>query len=100
MNLETTVQRQVELNYTLKSLTQQLEVITNKIAGEKNEEMGIDKPKFQPNGIIDELQYLQENSNETLQEVERLLRRLSEATWQPSMPIEMEYVQKEYPVSN
>ena len=40
------------------------------------------KPKYQPNGIIDELQYLQEENKETLQEAERLLRRLSEATWQ------------------
>ena len=48
------------------------------------------KPEFQPNGIIDELQYLQENNKETLQEAERLLIRLSEATWQPSTPVETE----------
>jgi len=90
MNLETTVNRQADLNYGLKNLTNQLEVIVNKIAGEKNEEVGIDKPKFQPNGIIDELQYLQENNNETLQEAERLLRRLSEATWMPSTSVETE----------
>ena len=48
----------------------------------ENIETEIEKPKFQPNGIIDELQYLQEENKETLQEAERLLRRLSEATWQ------------------
>ena len=42
----------------------------------------IKKPEYQPNGIIDELQYLQEENKETLQEAERLLKRLSEATWQ------------------
>ena len=32
----------------------------------------IKKPEYQPNGIIDELQYLQEENKETLQEAERL----------------------------
>ena len=40
------------------------------------------KPEYQPNGLLDELQYLQENNKEVLQEAERLLKRLSEATWQ------------------
>ena len=53
-------------------LTKKKEVVTEEI----------EKPKFQPNGIIDELQYLQEGNKEILQEAERLLKRLSEATWQ------------------
>lgn len=82
MNLETTIYRQQDLNHTLKSLTNQLEVVVNKIAGEKDKEKEIAKPERLTNGIIDELQYLQEENKETLEEAERLLIRLSEATWQ------------------
>mgnify|MGYP006335769023 CR=1 FL=1 len=83
MNLETLTQRQEDLNYRLNDFTIQLRVVVDKIAG-KELETGENtlKPEFQPNGIIDELQYLQEEKKETLQEAERLLRRLSEATWQ------------------
>ena len=35
MNLETTIYRQQDLNHTLKILTNQLEVVVNKIAGKK-----------------------------------------------------------------
>lgn len=83
MNLETTVQRQVELNYRLNDFTMQLRVVVDKIAGKENTKEEIAKPEYQPNGLLDELQYLQEGNKETLQEAERLLRILSEATWQP-----------------
>ena len=82
MNLETVTQRQVDLNYRLNDFTIQLRVVVNKIAGEKDKKGEILKPERLTNGIIDELQYLQEENKETLQEAERLLRRLSEATWQ------------------
>ena len=82
MNLETVTQRQEDLNYRLNDFTIQLRVVVDKIAGKENLETEIEKPKYQPNGIIDELQYLQEENKETLQEAERLLKRLSEATWQ------------------
>lgn len=99
MNLETVTQRQVDLNYILNDFTIQLRTVVNKIAGEENIGiLGEEKLKFQPNGIIDELQYLQENNREILQEAERLLRRLSEATWQPIQ--EVGCVQKECRVSN
>ena len=82
MNLETTIYRQQDLNHTLKSLTNQLEVVVNKIAGEKDKEKEIAKPERLTNGILDSLYFLQEENKETLEEVERLLKRLSEATWQ------------------
>ena len=82
MNLETTIYRQQDLNHTLKSLTNQLEVVVNKIAGEKDKEKEIPKPERLTNGILDSLYFLQEENKETLEEAERLLKRLSEATWQ------------------
>ena len=82
MNLETTIYRQQDLNHTLKSLTNQLEVVVNKIAGEKDKEKEIAKPERLTNGILDSLYFLQEENKETLEEAERLLKRLSEATWQ------------------
>ena len=82
MNLETTIYRQQDLNHTLKSLTNQLEVVVNKIAGEKDKEKEIAKPERLTNGILDNLYFLQEENKETLEEAERLLKRLSEATWQ------------------
>ena len=83
MNLETTVQRQEDLNYRLNDFTIQLRTVVSKIAGEGNNKvLEVEKPTYIPNGIIDELQYLQEENKETLQEAERLLKRLSEATWQ------------------
>ena len=82
MNLETTIYRQQDLNHTLKSLTNQLEVVVNKIAGEKDKEKEIAKPERLTNGILDSLYFLQEENKETLEEAERLLIRLSEATWQ------------------
>ena len=82
MNLETTIYRQQDLNHILKSLTNQLEVVVNKIAGEKDKEKEIAKPERLTNGILDSLYFLQEENKETLEEAERLLRRLSEATWQ------------------
>ena len=82
MNLETTIYRQQDLNHTLKSLTNQLEVVVNKIAGEKDKEKEITKPERLTNGILDSLYFLQEENKETLEEAERLLKRLSEATWQ------------------
>ena len=82
MNLETTIYRQQDLNHTLKSLTNQLEVVVNKIAGEKDKEKEMAKPERLTNGILDSLYFLQEENKETLEEAERLLKRLSEATWQ------------------
>ena len=82
MNLETTIYRQQDLNHTLKSLTNQLEVVVNKIAGEKDKEKEIAKPERLTNSILDNLYFLQEENKETLEEAERLLKRLSEATWQ------------------
>ena len=82
MNLETTIYRQQDLNHTLKSLTNQLEAVVNKIAGEKDKEKEIAKPERLTNGILDSLYFLQEENKETLEEAERLLKRLSEATWQ------------------
>ena len=82
MNLETTIYRQQDLNHKLKSLTNQLEVVVNKIAGEKDKEKEIAKPERLTNGILDSLYFLQEENKETLEEAERLLKRLSEATWQ------------------
>ena len=82
MNLETIVNTQLELDHTLKSLTNQLEVVVNKIAGEKDKEKEIAKPERLTNGILDSLYFLQEENKETLEEAERLLKRLSEATWQ------------------
>ena len=82
MNLETTIYRQQDLNHTLKSLTNQLEAVVDKIAGEKDKEKEIAKPERLTNSILDNLYFLQEENKETLQEVERLLKRLSEATWQ------------------
>ena len=82
MNLETTIYRQQDLNHTLKSLTNQLEVVVNKIAGEKDKEKEIAKPERLTNGMLDNLYFLQEENKETLEEAERLLKRLSEATWQ------------------
>ena len=82
MNLETTIYRQQDLNHILKSLTNQLEVVVNKIAGEKDKEKEIAKPERLTNGILDNLYFLQEENKETLEEAERLLKRLSEATWQ------------------
>ena len=82
MNLETTIYRQQDLNHTLKSLTNQLEAVVNKIAGEKDKEKEIAKPERLTNSILDNLYFLQEENKETLEEAERLLRRLSEATWQ------------------
>ena len=83
MNLETTVQRQEDLNYRLNDFTIQLRTVVSKIAGEENNKvLEEEKPTYIPNGIIDELQFLQENNKETLEEAERLLKRLSEATWQ------------------
>jgi phage tail sheath gpL-like len=88
MNLETTVQRQVDLNYRLNDFTIQLRVVVDKIAGKELETgENVLKPEFISNGIIDELQYLQEENKETLQEAERLLRRLVEATWQPEQAV-------------
>lgn len=98
MNLENTVQRQVELNYRLNDFTIQLRVVVDKIAGKESTEEEIAKPEFIPNGIIDELQFLQEENKETLQEAERLLRRLAEATWMPLQ--EVECLQKTYPTNN
>lgn len=83
MNLETLTQRQEDLNYRLNDFTIQLRTVVSKIAGEENNKvLEEEKPTYIPNGIIDELQYLQEENKETLQEAERLLKRLSEATWQ------------------
>ena len=82
MNLETLTQRQEDLNYRLNDFTMQLRVVVDKIAGKENTEEGILKSEYKPNGLLDELQYLQEENKETLQEAERLLKRLSEATWQ------------------
>ena len=82
MNLETTIYRQQDLNHTLKSLTNQLDAVVNKIAGEKDKEKEIAKPERLTNGILDSLYFLQEENKETLEEAERLLKRLSEATWQ------------------
>ena len=83
MNLETTVQRQIELNYRLNDFTIQLRTIVSKIAGEENNKvLEEEKPTYIPNGIIDELLYLQEENKETLEEAERISRRLAEATWQ------------------
>ena len=83
MNLETTVQRQEDLNYRLNDFTIQLRTVVSKIAGEENNKvLEEEKPTYIPNGILDSLYFLQEENKETLQEVERLLRRLSEATWQ------------------
>ena len=83
MNLETTIYRQQDLNHTLKSLTNQLEVVVNKIAGEKDKEKEIAKPERLTNGILDSIYFLQEENKETLQYLEDVLRRLAEATWQP-----------------
>ena len=82
MNLETTIYRQQDLNHTLKSLTNQLEAVVDKIAGEKDKEKEIAKPERLTNSILDNLYFLQEENKETLEEAERLLKRLSEATWQ------------------
>ena len=38
MNLETTVQRQEDLNYRLNDFTMQLRVVVDKIAGKENTE--------------------------------------------------------------
>lgn len=90
MNLETVTQRQLDLNYRLNDFTMQLRAVVDKIAGKENNKEEIAKPEYQPNGLLEELGYLQENSKETLQEAERLLRKLSEATWMPSTPVETE----------
>lgn len=91
MNLETTVQRQVGLNYRLNDFTMQLRVVVEKIVGEEaNKVLGEEKPTKAVNGLLDELQYLQENNKEILQEAEILLKRLSEVTWMPSTPVETE----------
>lgn len=83
MNLETLTQRQEDLNYRLNDFTIQLRTVVSKIAGEENNKvLEEEKPTYIPNSIIDELHYLQEENKETLQEAERLLKRLSEATWQ------------------
>lgn len=95
MNLEATIYRQQDLNHTLKSLTQQLEVIVDKIAGERDENKEIEKPIRLTNGLLDTLYFLQEENKETLQYLEGVLRRLTEATWKPE-----ECVQKECPVDN
>ena len=88
MNLETTIYRQQDLNHTLKSLTNQLEVVVNKIAGEKDKEKEIAKPERLTNGILDSLYFLQEENKETLQYLEDVLRRLTEATWQPEQAVD------------
>lgn len=95
MNLETTIYRQQDLNHTLKSLTQQLEVIVDKIAGEKDENKEIEKPIRITNGILDNLYFLQEENKETLQYLSDVIRRLAESTWQPEQ--ETECIEKEYP---
>lgn len=87
MNLETTIYRQQDLNHTLKSLTNQLEVVVNKIAGEKDKEKEIAKPERLTNGILDSIYFLQEENKETLQYLEDVLRRLVEATWQPEQAV-------------
>lgn len=91
MNLETTVNRQEDLNHTLKSLTQQLEVIVDKIAGEKDENKETEKPIRLTNGLLDNIYFLQEENKEALQYLGNVISRLAEATWMPSMPEEIEY---------
>lgn len=89
MNLETIVQRQVDLNYRLNDFTTQLKIVVDKIAGKENETIENElKPTKAVNGLLDELQYLQENNWVILQEVETVLKRLSESTWMPSTPVE------------
>jgi len=95
MNLETTLIRQEDLNYTLRDLTTQLEVVVNKIAGEKDKKGEIAKPERLTNGLLDTLYFLQEENKETLQYLGNVISRLAEVTWMPSMPEEIEY-----PVSN
>ena len=46
MNLETTVQRQEDLNYRLNDFTMQLRVVVDKIAGKENTEEDILKPEY------------------------------------------------------
>ena len=82
MNLETTIYRQQDLNHRLNDFTIQLRVVVDKIAGKENLETEIAKPERLTNGILDSLYFLQEENKETLEEAERLLKRLSEATWQ------------------
>ena len=82
MNLETLTQRQEDLNYRLNDFTIQLRVVVDKIAGKESTEEEIAKPERLTNGILDNLYFLQEENKETLEEAERLLIRLSEATWQ------------------
>ena len=83
MNLETVTQRQEDLNYRLNDFTIQLRTVVSKIAGEENSKvLEEEKPERLTNGILDSLYFLQEENKETLEEAERLLKRLSEATWQ------------------
>ena len=82
MNLETIVQRQVDLNYRLNDFTTQLKIVVDKIAGKENETIEKElEPIKEVNGLLDELQYLQENNWEILQEAETVFKRLSESTW-------------------
>ena len=89
MNLETIAQKQVNLNYRLNDFTTQLKIVVDKIAGKENETIEKElKPTKEVNGLLDELQYLQENNWEILQEAETVLKRLSESTWIQPTPVE------------
>ena len=46
------------------------------------------EPIKEVNGLLDELQYLQENNWEIPQEAETVLKRLSESTWIQPTPVE------------
>ena len=88
MNLETLVEQQRELNYKLADLLLGFQLVISKVAGKENEEKTIqpEEPKYLPNGIVDELQHLQSENNQTLIKLHKQLGILYNSTYIESTP--------------
>lgn len=88
MNLETLVEQQRELNYKLADLLHGFQTVVSKVAGKENEEKTLqpEEPKYLPNGIVDELQHLQSENNETLIKLHQQLGKLCNSTYMEGMP--------------
>lgn len=88
MNLETLVEQQRELNYKLTDLLHGFQTVVSKVAGKENEEKVLqpEEPKYLPNGIVDELQHLQSENNQTLIKLHQQLGKLCNSTYMEVMP--------------